>query len=67
MWGYLFVQEKNFLIILNAKYFQKNPEQEPEPTVFATPKQKKNELRNLHMNFIQYANFNKKLNVMKQI
>ena len=43
----------------------KSPEPKPAPTVFATLKEKKSKLRNLHLNFTQILI--RKLYAMKQI
>ena len=60
------MKKKKILNRLKGKIFPtKNTEPEPPPTVFATLKDKKNKLRNLHLNFMQILI--RKLYAMKQI
>ena len=68
--NFLFIFFFEKIINFKGKIFQtKNPEPAPEPepgaNIFATPKQKKNELRNLYLNFMQILR--KILYVMKQV
>ena len=60
------MKKKKILNRFKGKIFPtKNPEPKPAPTVFATLKEKKNKLRNLHLNFTQILI--RKLYAMKQI
>ena len=62
----LFSEKEKILNRFKGKIFPtKNTEPEPAPTVFATLKEKKNRLRNLHLNFMQILI--RKLYAMKQI